>query len=70
MKNKSAFPFVSDKGYIEHGITKLEWLTGMALQGILACTRDFAGGDDAAGRVTKAIEHAKEAIKQLEAEQK
>lgn len=42
----------------EGGLTKREWFAGMALQGILACTKDYNGAEKNRGRIAMAYELA------------
>jgi hypothetical protein len=68
-KNEPAYPTVYDAQnrpthITEPGLTKLELISAMCLQGIIGSEDNFG----VTTRCEAAIEHAKELLKQLEAE--
>lgn len=73
-KNEPAYPEICDTRNIplfesRGGLTKLELISAMCLQGILSYPfRQNEPYENTFERVSSAMEHAKELLKQLEAE--
>ena len=68
-ENDSAYPYNPEIYNEQRGLTKLELISAMCLQGILSYPfRQNEPYENTFERVSSAMEHAKELLKQLEAE--
>lgn len=63
-KNKPAFASVSETSHCQEGLTKLEYFTAMAMQGILANPQRVGGSFNEVAEVAK--NYAEATLKALE----